>query len=321
MKILITGSAGFIGFNLCKYLLTKNKNIIIYGIDNLNDYYSVNLKKKRLNVLKKYKNFNFFKISLENKLDLENFFKLKKIDIVFNFAAQAGVRYSIKNPKAYLESNIIGFFNILENCRKYKIKKLLFASSSSVYGNSKNFPLKENLITDPINFYGLTKKNNEEMAKIFSKTYKMKIIGLRFFTVFGEWGRPDMVVYKLFNSIFKKKQFQLNNRGNHFRDFTHISDVIHILEKLIFTKIESNFKILNISANKPVKLTYLIELIKMKKLNLKIKKAPLQTADIIKTHGDNKNLLKLFKNYQFKSFKEGFFQTLTWYKSNIDKLD
>ena len=181
--------------------------------------------------------------------------------------------------------------------------------------------MKENLITDPINFYGLTKKNNEEMAKIFSKTYKMKIIGLRFFTVFGEWGRPDMVVYKLFNSIFKKKQFQLNNRGNHFRDFTHISDVINLLEKLIFTKIKSNFKILNISANKPVKLTYLIKLIKMKKLNLKIKKAPLQIADIIKTHGDNKNLLKLFKNYQFKSFKQGFLETLTWYKYNIDKFD
>ena len=170
MKILITGSAGFIGFNLCKYLLTKNKNIIIYGIDNLNSYYSISLKKKRLNILTKYKNFNFFKIDLENKLVLEKFFNSKKIDVVFNLAAQAGVRESIKNPKVFLDSNIVGFFNILENCRKYKIKKLLFASSSSVYGNSKKFPLKENLIPNPINFYGLTKKNNEEMAKIFSKT-------------------------------------------------------------------------------------------------------------------------------------------------------
>jgi len=321
MKILITGSAGFIGFNLSKYLLTKNKNIIIYGIDNLNSYYSISLKKKRLNILTKYKNFNFFKIDLENKLDLEKFFNSKKIDVVFNLAAQAGVRESIKNPKAFLDSNIVGFFNILENCRKYKIKKLLFASSSSVYGNSKKFPLKENLITNPINFYGLTKKNNEEMAKIFSKTYKMKIIGLRFFTVFGEWGRPDMVIYKLFNSILKKKQFQLNNNGHHYRDFTHISDVVSILKKLIFLKIKNNYKILNISGSKPIKLTYLIKLIKTKKLNLKIKKAPLQIGDIIKSHGDNKNLLKLLKNYQFKSFKESFFETLTWYKNNTDKLE
>ncbi len=321
MNILITGTAGFIGFNLCNHLLLRKKNFNIYGIDNLNSYYSKNLKRARLNVLKKYKNFKFFNIDIKNNLALEKFFKSKKIDLVFNFAAQAGVGYSIKNPKAYLDSNVIGFFNILENCRKNKIKKLLFASSSSVYGNSKHFPLKEDIATEPINFYGLTKKNNEEMAKTFSTAYNMKIIGLRFFTVFGEWGRPDMVVFKLFNSIFKKKVFQLNNRGNHFRDFTHISDVVNILEKLIFSKIENNFKIFNISANNPVKLTYLIKLIKIKKLNLKIKKAPLQKADIIKTHGDNTILLKLFKNYKFKSFKEGFYETLSWYKKNIKKFD
>jgi len=317
MKILITGSAGFIGFNLCKHLLSKNKNLFIYGIDNLNNYYSVSLKKERLDILKKYKNFKFFNIDIKNNLILGNFFRSKKIDVVFNFAAQAGVRYSIKNPKVYLESNIIGFFNILENCRKNKIKKLLFASSSSVYGNSKHFPLKENIAINPINFYGLTKKNNEEMAKIFSTTYNMRIIGLRFFTVFGEWGRPDMVVYKLFNSIFKKKIFYLNNRGNHFRDFTHISDVVNILEKLIYLKIKKYFEIFNVSANKPVKLTYLIKLVQMKKLSIKIKKTSLQTADIIKTHGDNKSLLKFFKNYRFKPFKEGFYQTLLWYKNNL----
>ena len=321
MKILVTGSAGFIGFNLCKHLLSKNKHFIIYGIDNLNDYYSVSLKRQRLAALKKYKNFKFFNIDIKNKMILEKFFKLKKLDIVINFAAQAGVRYSVQNPKAYLESNVLGFFNVLENCRKYKIKKLLFASSSSVYGNSKHFPLKENILTDPINFYGLTKKNNEEMAQIFSKNYDMKIIGLRFFTVFGEWGRPDMVIYKLFNSIFKNKIFQLNNKGNHYRDFTHISDVVNILEKLISLKIKKNYTVLNISANRPVKLTYLLKLLKLQKINLKIKKVSIQAGYIVKTHGDNKNLLKFFKNYKFKPFSEGFYQTLFWYKKNFKRFN
>ena len=159
------------------------------------------------------------------------------------------------------------------------------------------------------------------MAQIFSKNYDMKIIGLRFFTVFGEWGRPDMVIYKLFNSIFKNKIFQLNNKGNHYRDFTHISDVVNILEKLISLNIKKNYTVLNISANRPVKLTYLLKLLKLQKINLKIKKVSLQAGDIVKTHGDNKNLLKFFKNYKFKPFSEGFYQTLFWYKKNFKRFN
>ena len=204
MKILITGVAGFIGFNFAKYLLEKKKYKII-GLDNLNDYYDVNLKKKRVNQLIKSNKFKFYRIDLKDKLKIEKIFKYNKIDFIFHFAAQAGVRYSIDHPRKYVESNIIGFYNLIENVRNYKVKRLFYASSSSVYGENKNFPLNEKENIFPKNIYGLSKKVNEEIGLIFNKYYKVKLIGLRFFTIYGEWGRPDMMMIKFIDSYYKKK--------------------------------------------------------------------------------------------------------------------
>tara|TARA_B100001121_G_C18634619_1_gene596051 strand:- start:275 stop:1249 length:975 start_codon:yes stop_codon:yes gene_type:complete len=320
MQILITGAAGFIGFNLAHELLKSKNKLKVYGIDNMSNYYSVNLKKKRLRMLKKFKNFKFSNISLDNTVKLKKYFNNKNFDYIFHFAAQAGVLYSIKNPRAYLNSNTKGFFNLLENFKNKKIKTIFYASSSSVYGNSKKFPLKENQIIKPINFYGLTKKNNEETAEIFSHFYKINLVGLRFFTVFGEWGRPDMVFHKLFLSAFKKKIFQLNNKGNHLRDFTYIGDVVKVLINLMNLKKIKQKKhiIFNICSNKPVKLTSLIHILNLKGIKIKLKMAPLQLADIIKTHGCNKKLLKNFKNFKFTPFEKAFDKTINWYQKNIN---
>ena len=185
MKILITGCAGFIGFHLCNAILKKQKKIKIIGIDNLNNYYSVSYKKHRLKILKKFKNFNFIKQDICDYKKLQKIFKNNKFDLIINLAAQAGVRYSISNPKEYINSNILGFFNLAELSRIYKIKKIIYASSSSVYGEKKQFPLKENNSVHPKNIYSLSKKNNEEIAEIYSSYYNLKFIGLRFFTIYG----------------------------------------------------------------------------------------------------------------------------------------
>ena len=207
MKILITGVCGFIGFNLCKHFI-KKKNIQVVGIDSLDNYYSIKLKKKRLSILKKWKNFIFYKKNIINEADIKNIFKKNKFDIIFNLAAQAGVRYSIENPKKYIDTNICGFSNILNLCKIYQKKsKIFYASSSSVYGENNKFPLSENYELNPKNIYGLTKKFNEELAINFANYYKLKLVGLRFFTVFGEWGRPDMFIIKYINAFFKKKIF------------------------------------------------------------------------------------------------------------------
>ena len=203
MKILVTGSCGFIGFHLSKYFLEKNNSVV--GIDNLNSYYSVKLKKDRLKELNKNKNFKNFKFDLQNKKKINAIFSKFKFDYVFHLAAQAGVRYSINEPRKYIDSNINGFFNILEACKNFKTKRLIYASSSSVYGDSKKFPLKENHILQPNNTYSLTKKFNEDIAKVFNKYYKINMIGIRFFTIYGEWGRPDMFINKLIFSNLKKK--------------------------------------------------------------------------------------------------------------------
>ncbi len=185
MKILVTGAAGFIGFNFCKHLLSIAEPHIVYGLDNINNYYDIGLKKKRLKILKKYKNFKFYKIDINNQNKLEKIFKKNKFDFVLNLAAQAGVRYSIDHPRKYIDTNILGFYNIIENSSKYKIKRLFYASSSSVYGENNNFPLKEVENINPKNIYGLSKKVNEEISQIFNKYYDLKCTGLRFFTVFG----------------------------------------------------------------------------------------------------------------------------------------
>jgi len=286
MKILITGAAGFIGFNFCNFLLKKTKFKII-GIDNLNNYYDVKLKKKRLNILKKNKNFKFYKLDLVNNIKVRRIFLNNNFTFVFNFAAQAGVRYSINHPRKYIESNIQGFFNIIDNCKEFKVKRLFYASSSSVYGENKNFPLDETEKIFPKNIYGLTKKINEEISYIYNKFYKLKTTGLRFFTVYGEWGRPDMMMVKFIDCFFKKKTFNLHNFGKHTRDFTYIYDVVQIMFKLLKNNNKlKDHEILNICSNKPISLREIINFLKMNKINPKVKEVPLQKADIIKTHGN-----------------------------------
>ena len=317
MKILVTGAAGFIGFNFCNYLLSKINPSIIVGIDNLNSYYDINLKKKRLKNLKKNKRFKYYKVDINNQKEIEKIFKKYKFDFVLNLAAQAGVRYSIDHPRKYVDTNVMGFYNIIENSRKYKVKRLFYASSSSVYGENKKFPLKESERINPKNIYGLSKKINEEVSEIFYRYYNLKCTGLRFFTVFGEWGRPDMMMMKYINSYYKKKIFQLNNFGKHTRDFTYVGDVVKILFLLIVKhKKLKNFDILNICSNKPVKLKSIINLMKKRNIKPLIKKAPLQKADILKTHGSNSKVLKITNFKKFEKLEVAINRTVDWYQKN-----
>ena len=312
MNILITGSAGFIGFSLSKYLLEKNYSI--FGIDNINDYYDIKLKKKRIEILKKYKNFTFKKVNINNYSELNKVFKLKKIDFVFNLAAQAGVRYSIEHPRKYIESNIEGFFNIIECSKKYEVKRLFYASSSSVYGENKNFPLNEKEKISPKNIYSLSKKINEEISSIYNNFYNVKSTGLRFFTVYGEWGRPDMMMLKFIDAFFKKKKFELFNYGNHQRDFTYIGDVVKILDILLTKHKRLNKKdILNVCSNQPINLKKVINYLQQKKIRPKIIKKSLQKADILKTHGDNKKILRITRFKDFTDWKVGIDKTIKWY--------
>ncbi len=316
MKILITGVAGFIGFSFAKYLL-KNSKYQIIGIDNLNDYYSVKIKKERLKNLSNFKKFKFFKVDLNNKNQINKIF-LKKIDIVYHFAAQAGVRYSLENPRAYIDSNIVGFFNIIENVKNHKIKKFFYASSSSVYGDSKKFPLKETDKINPRNIYGLTKKNNEETVEIFFKDLKTDCVGLRFFTVFGEWGRPDMLIFQYLSSIFNsKKIFYLNNYGNHTRDFTYIKDVCDVLYKLLNKRLIKRHEIFNICSNKPIKITSVLKYIDGNfSKKPKIKKRKFQLADVKKTHGENKKINNYINKNKFIDVIRAIDNTCDWYKAN-----
>ena len=245
-KILITGCAGFIG---SQFALRSLKKYYVIGIDNFDNYYSVLLKKKRIAILRKKKNFKFHKLDIRNFTKLNNVIKKYKINYVFHFAAQAGVRYSKINPTKYTTTNIIGTKNLLNSIKSKKIEKIFLASSSSVYGDSTKFPLKENTKLKPINHYAYTKKINEDMGYSFSKIYNLNIYMLRFFTIYGKWGRPDMFIFKLFKSIFSKQKFKLNNSGDHERDFTYIDDGCEILLKLMKKKIKKKYDIFNICSN------------------------------------------------------------------------
>lgn len=317
MKILITGSAGFIGFNLSKYLL-QNSNYHIIGIDNLNDYYDVNLKKKRIKNLRSFKRFKFQKADITNQFTMNKIFKKNKFDFVFNLAAQAGVRYSIDHPRKYIDANILGFFNIIDCCKRYNIKRLFYASSSSVYGESKKFPLKESENISPKNIYGLSKKINEEISLIYNQFYNLRLTGLRFFTVYGEWGRPDMMMLKFIDCYFKKKIFRLHNFGKHTRDFTHINDVVEILHRLIINnkKLKKN-DVLNICSNKPINLLNVISFMMKNGIKPKISKVKLQQADILKTHGDNRKLFKYVGTQKFNNWKSSIKNLIIWYKKHM----
>ena len=313
---LITGSAGFIGFHLSKKLLSEGFNVL--GVDNLNNYYDQKIKQDRNNILKKYKNYRFNKIDIKDYKKLDRIFKKNSIHGVVNLAAQAGVRYSLKNPRSYIENNINGFFNILELSKKYRVKKFIYASTSSIYGLQKRFPLKENFNTDnPIQLYAATKKSNELMATSYSHLYKMDTIGLRFFTVYGPWGRPDMALFKFTKNIIKGKPIEVFNKGKHERDFTYVDDIVNGIFNIINNK-KSRFgaKIFNIGNGKKIKLLKYIQLIE-KNLDRKSKKKflPLQKGDVIKTLSDTK-LIKKHYNYQPKTnVSYGVKKFIEWYIS------
>ena len=316
MKILITGCAGFLGFHLCQKILKIDKNSQIIGIDNLNNYSSVPYKKKRLSFFKNNKKFKFYKIDISNFKKLESIFKKNKFDIVINLAAQAGVRYSISNPKEYVNSNILGFFNIAELSRTFNISKIYYASSSSVYGEKKIFPLKESEKINPKNIYSLSKKNNEEIAEIYSNYYNMKFIGLRFFTIYGEWGRPDMLILKYIIAIIKKKTFYLNNYGKHYRDFTYVKDVVDNIWLLINKKIRNKHLILNVCSNNPVSLKFVLDRLNKVFGKPKIIKRSKQIADVYKTHGDNYKINQITKFKKYTNINIGLDNLINWVKLN-----
>ena len=318
MQILITGAAGFIGFHLSKKIL-KRKNQVI-GIDNLNNYYDVSLKKNRIEQLKKYKNYKFYKIDLNKKQKINNIIKKYKIRYILHLAAQAGVRYSIINPEAYFKSNLEGFFNILELSKENKIKHLVFASTSSVYGNNKKFPLKESMNTDkPLSFYAATKKSNEVMAYSYAHIYKIPSTALRFFTVYGPFGRPDMSLFKFTKKMLKDQKIQLYNKGNHTRDFTYIDDIVEGIISIVNkpSKDKIPYNCFNVGNGNPSRLKNFLNFIE-KNLGkkAKISNLPLQLGDIKKTHSDI-SLLKKYSNYHPKTnIKKGIQEFIIWYKKH-----
>lgn len=320
MKILVTGAAGFIGFHLSKKLL---QNYQVYGIDNLNKYYDPKLKKDRILILKKYKNFKFYKLDLSNKKKINLIVKKFKIKYIVHLAAQAGVRNSIHHPETYFKSNLEGFFNILEVSKENKIKHLVFASTSSVYGENNKSPFKESFNTDkPLSFYAATKKSNEIMAYSYSNMFKLPCTAIRFFTVYGPFGRPDMALYKFTKSIFLNKEIKIFNYGKHVRDFTFIEDAINGTTSIINkpSKKPIPFNIFNIGSGKPKKLLdFLKEIEKNFKYKAKIKNLPLQLGDIKKTHSDIKSLKKYSRFQPNTNINHGIFKFIQWYKDYYKK--
>jgi UDP-glucuronate 4-epimerase len=312
MKVLITGCAGFIGFSFASHLLEKKIKVI--GIDNFDKYYSIKLKKKRVSILNQSKFFKFEKLDLINRNELNKFFKKKKFDYVFHFAAQAGVRFSLTAPEKYADSNILGFFNLLNSLKKFTKIKIFYSSSSSVYGDSKVYPVSESSQLNPKNFYGLSKMMNEEIASMFVKNFNMKLAGLRFFTVFGEWGRPDMLLIKFFNYADQKKTFSVNNSGNHYRDFTYIKDINKILYEL-FKKF--NFKkheVFNICSGKPYKLSFVVKILSKISNYYKFINVPFQKVEVLKTFGNNKKIIKITGKIKFTNINIAIQNTYNWFK-------
>lgn len=322
-RILVTGAAGFIGSNLCKRLLDENIHVI--GIDNLNDYYDVSIKVNRVNELKYYKNFVFHKIDLFDMDKLDILFKEEGINIVVNLAAQAGVRYSIENPRTYMNSNLMGFFNILECCRYHKVEHLVYASSSSVYGGNKKVPYSVNDNVDkPISLYAATKKSNELLAHVYSNLYNIPCTGLRFFTVYGPNGRPDMAYYSFAQNIMNGKPIKVYNNGDMYRDFTYIDDVVDGIYRAIYKVPDCNdegirYKLYNIGRGKPEKLTYMIECLE-KELGKKaiIEYMPMQPGDVYQTYADISESVNDL-NYDPKiDLKYGIHEFAKWYINKFE---
>lgn len=322
-RILITGAAGFIGFHLAKRLLNQEMHVI--GIDNMNDYYDVRLKEMRLEILQSYKNFTFHRENIAEKEVITKIFEIDKPDIVVNMAAQAGVRYSITNPDVYLESNLIGFYNILEACRKYPVEHLLFASSSSVYGSQKKVPFSiDDSVDRPISFYAATKKSNELMAFTYSHLYGIKATGLRFFTVYGPYGRPDMAYFSFTEKICKGETIKIFNQGDMYRDFTYIDDIVEGVCRILCQppkedKEGNAYKIYNIGSNKPEQLMYFIELLE-KKLGKSAQKQflPMQPGDVYQTYADITELERDFGFVPKTTLEEGLEKFIKWYLEDLN---
>ena len=313
-KILVTGAAGFIGYHLCSSLAKDNYEIL--GVDNLNDYYDVKLKNSRIKGLEGYNNFTFKRADLCDNNTLKVLFKSFKPKIVINLAAQAGVRYSIENPYSYIDSNIIGFQNLIELSRNNNIDHFIYASSSSVYGNNKKIPFSEsNKVDEPISLYGATKKSNELISYSYSHLYNLKTTGLRFFTVYGPWGRPDMSYFIFTNNIIRGNPINVYNNGNMKRDFTYIDDIIMGIKSSIFNDTNKLYQIYNLGNSKPEKLLYFISLIEQTlNIKAKIKYKTLQLGDVLDTCADiSKSNVELDYNPSI-SIEEGIPLFIDWYK-------
>jgi len=337
-QILVTGAAGFIGYHVCEALIKQGHKVI--GLDNINDYYDVNLKYARLQELGIQKeaatvfteisistlhgpNMQFIRLNLEDREALPKLFKTFNFDMVCNLAAQAGVRYSIENPEAYIDSNVTGFLNILECCRHHRVKRLVYASSSSVYGNSDQTPFRETANVDtPISLYAATKKSNELMAHTYSHLYNIETIGLRFFTVYGPWGRPDMAMFLFTDAIINNKPIKVFNNGNLSRDFTYIDDITDgVVNTLVKeSKNDSLYKLYNIGNGRPVQLQDFIESLEKELDTSAIKNLlPMQAGDVYQTFADTTSLEQ---DYDYKPQIEvdrGIKEFVSWYKEFYTK--
>ncbi|MFB3161032.1 NAD-dependent epimerase [Neobacillus sp. 179-J 1A1 HS] len=327
MNILVTGTAGFIGFHLSKRLLAENYHVI--GVDNLNDYYDVRLKDERLKQLENHDKFTFYKVDLADAEGLNKIFESHSIPIVINLAAQAGVRYSLTHPHSYVHSNLVGFVNILEVCRHYQVEHLLYASSSSVYGANTKTPFStQDSVDHPVSIYAATKKANELMAHTYSHLFNIPTTGLRFFTVYGPWGRPDMAYYSFTKDIIEGNPIKVYNNGDMRRDFTYIDDIVEGIVKLLDHPPEPNpnrdldpstshapYKIYNIGNNSPVRLMDFIQTLE----NLIGKKAkieflPMQPGDVKETYADITDLQKAAGFSPATPLEIGLSQFVDWYK-------
>ncbi|MGN0277904.1 MAG: NAD-dependent epimerase [Lachnospiraceae bacterium] len=316
---LITGGAGFIGFHLSKSLLDRGAKVI--GFDNLNDYYEVSLKEDRLAILEQYEKYRFIKGDLADNAAVISIFQEYQPQIVVNLGAQAGVRYSIDNPEAYMQSNMMGFFHILQACRYFPVEHLVYASSSSVYGGNDKVPFStEDKVDEPVSLYAATKKSNELMAHAYSKLYQIPVTGLRFFTVYGPFGRPDMAYYKFTKKIMAGEPIQIYNNGDMYRDFTYIDDIVKGVENILCNPPAVNlkgarYKIYNIGNNKPEKLMDFIEALEKCLGRTAVKEyLPMQPGDVYQTYADVSDLMR---DYDFKpdtSIEEGLGKFVEWYR-------
>ena len=336
MNILVTGAAGFIGSFLCKKLLETTDDYIV-GIDNLNDYYDVSLKEARLKMLSSFKKFSFIKADISNKAAIERLFFDVKFDIVINLAAQAGVRYSIDHPDIYINSNIIGFYNILEACRYHMPKHLIYASSSSVYGGNTKVPFStDDKVDNPVSLYAVTKKSDELLAHAYSKLYNIPTTGLRFFTVYGPMGRPDMAYFSFTNKLIKGETIEIFNYGNCKRDFTYVDDVVDGIIKVMGKAPEKKdgedglpippYKIYNIGNNKPENLLDFVQILSEELVRAKVlpegydfdahkKLVAMQKGDVPVTYADTSDLERDFGYKPSTSLREGLRKFAEWYAS------